>query len=604
MRPACFEIYIPMKCSPGTAVTRIGRLLACVLIFLSGCSERSADEQHRYPGMPQFPAVTPLSQQNPGVNQPANASPAITISTIPQFREVQNSLGVSFVYQNGAGPEKRIVESTGGGAAWLDVDADDFPDLYLVQGGSPLTADMAKNPGDRLYRNRNGIRFYDATAPAGIDERRYGQGIAVGDFDGDGFDDVYVTNVGPDAFYQNQGDGTFRDISFAVSRTGAGWGSSTAWADLDGDGDLDLFVCQYLNYDPDSPIRCVDREGKPRICHPSEVDPQSNFCLRNEGDGRFTDVLKEWGLDGPGSKSLGLVIADLNGDHLVDVFVANDTTANHLFLQRGQGDFVERGRSAGVAVDGLGRNQASMGAAFGDYDQDGLPDLHVTHFTQEYNTLYRGMQDGVFVDMTPVTGLLHPTLSLLGFGTVMMDFNCDGYSDLMVANGHIDASFVHVGDRFRMPAQLFSYNGNQWEQLSEKAGDYFQSERIGRAIATADYDNDGDADVVIINQNAAAVVLENSARQGHGLKIRFAGQWGNRRGIGTEARVSQGDRRWIQQLAGGTSYCASHQPALFFGLGNDDADCSIEVRWPDGRQSVKSGVQVDQEIVFRETDAR
>jgi len=334
------------------------------------------------------------------------------------------------------------------------------------------------------------------------------------------------------------------------------------------------------------------------------VPAKTNLCLRNEGNGQFTDMLETWGLDGPGSKSLGLVIADLNADQRLDVYVANDTTENHLFLQRGQGRFSESASSAGVATDGVGRTQASMGIAFGDYDQDELPDLYLTHFTHEYNTLYRGLGEGRFMDATPSTGLTQLTLKLLGFGTVMMDFNADGHMDLLTANGHIDETFVKTGDLFRMPAELFSFNGRQWEQLSRKSGDYFRKERIGRAVATADYDNDGDADVVIVNQNASVVVLQNTSQNGHWLKFKLAGTWGNRRGIGAEVRVTQGNRHWTQQLAGGTSYCASHEPALFFGFGEGQADCDVEVRWPGGAKQFRSGLKVDQQIVLREIEAR
>jgi len=598
-----------MRIAQSRSVGNEGVFLLGILLFpLVGCGEKSADEKSLYPGIPAFPSSTQFGTKSSGAPGADDPSQKITLTTIPRFIETQDALGVSFTYDNGAAPERRIVETTGGGAGWFDVDGDDFPDLYLVQGGSPLASDIADNPTDKLYRNRAGLKFDEITLPSGIDERLYGQGIAVGDFDGDGFDDVYVTNVGPDTLYQNQGDGTFRDLSQALGTSGREWGSSAAWADLDGDGNLDLFVCQYLDYDPDSPAVCVDRYGKPRICHPSELLPQKNVCWRNDGDGQFTDVLEPWGLDGPGSKSLGLVIADLNADHLLDVYVANDTTANHLFIQRARGSFTEDAGAAGVATDGRGNNQASMGVAFGDYDQDELPDLYLTHFTHEYNTMYRGVSNGRFTDATPATGLVPLTLNMLGFGTVMMDFNFDGHVDLLTANGHIDETYVQSGDQFKMPAQLFSFNGRLWEQLSRKSGDYFRRQRIGRAVATADYDNDGDADVVIVNQNASVAVLQNTDRHGHWLKIKLVGTWGNRRGIGAKVRVTQGNpqgnRHWTQQLAGGTSYCAGNEPALFFGLGKSDGDCDVEIRWPDGGKQLRSGLKVDQQIVLREIEVR
>lgn len=580
-------------------------------ISVIGCGNEKSNDPSPNPAFPSFYPSGPAGNQDSAaaakrmMEARASEPEGIrTLKTTPRLTEVQQSLGIAFTYDNGASPERRIVETTGGGAGWLDLDADGLQDLFLVQAGNPLTTALSGNPSDRMFRNRNGSRFEEVSRQSGIDERRYGQGIAVGDFDGDGFDDIFITNAGPDTFYQNQGDGSFRDISDQLPVSSPAWGTSAAWADVDVDGDLDLFICNYLDYNADTPVKCVDADGNPRICHPSEVNPQTNQFLLNEGDGRFTDVLTERGLDGPGSKSLGLVIADLNQDHLPDIYVGNDTTANHLFINMGKGMFLERAVAAGCAANGVGQNQASMGVAFGDYDQDGLPDLCATHFTQEYNTLYRGIAGGNFIDSSLSTGLVHATMKFLGFGVVMTDFNSDGHCDMLVANGHIDESFTKAGDMFRMPAQLFSFNGRQWEECGSTAGDYFRKNRIGRAVATGDYDNDGDADVVVVNQNDETVVLQNSQNNGHWLKVNFVGSGGNRRGIGVEVSVVQNGRRLIQQLAAGTSFCASHQPALFFGLGESRTDCSVDIRWPDGKKQSLNGIRTDQSIVLQHRNAK
>lgn len=543
------------------------------------------------------------SSESPSEVPSPREIPRTTVDS-PRFDDVALNSGIEFSYDNGASPRRLMVEATGGGAGWLDVDRDSYWDLYLVQGGSPLLNEEHQNPNDELFRNRAGVSFARVTTTAGIVEKRFGQGIAVGDFDGDGFDDIYITNVGRDTLLKNQGDGTFLDVTTITLEPNLRWASSAAWADLDHDDDLDLFVCNYVKYDPNSPIPCFGADGKPGICHPRDVDPETNRFYLNNADGTFTECLKEKGLDAAGSKSLGLVVADFNGDHLNDVYVANDTTANHLFIARGDGTFIEDAVPAGCAANGLGQFQASMGVAFGDYDQDGLFDLYCTHFTSDSNTLYKGLPGGSFDDTTRLTGIHKPTLNSLGFGTVMCDFNADGAMDLMVANGHIDRSFASQGDNFEMLAQLFSFNGKTWEEGTSAAGAYFQEPRVGRAIAMADYDNDGDPDVAIVNQRSQVALLQNLRSSRHWLKITPVGLFGNRRGIGMEVLIKQGESKWRQMLAGGTSYAATHQPMIFTGFGSGDQPCDISVRWNNGKVQILEGMKPDQEILVLERDAK
>ncbi len=539
---------------------------------------------------------------SPSLRQEARRTLPCRPTCLAHFTDVAHDLGIDFRYENGDSPQRLMTQATGGGVGWIDYDRDSFPDLLLVQGGSPLSVDRDSNPLDLLFRNIAGRRFEDVTDASRVMESGFSQGVAVGDFDNDGFDDVYITNVGNDTFYRNLGDGTFLDQTEAAKLVNPLWGTSAAWGDLDQDGDLDLFVCNYTKYDPENPVECFGDDGIPGICHPDEVEPEPNKLFVNRGDGTFEEILTAAGLDQPGSKSLGVVIADLNDDGIVDIFVANDTKANHLFVNDGQLHFEETGVLAGVAANGLGLYQASMGVGFGDYNQDSHPDLYVTHFTSDSNTLYRGLGGGAYFDATQETGLHVPTLQTLAFGTIMADFDCNGGDELFVANGHIDDSFQSQGDRFKMPAQLFAWTGSRWIDCSAHAGPYFERKVLGRGVASADFDHDGDMDLAVSHQLDMSSLLRNDREQGHWLKLQLVGTTSNRRGVGAQVVVTQDGRKLYRQLPGGTSYCAAPEPTIFLGLGDSDADVTAEVTWPSGLKSTLDAASVDQELVIVEPE--
>jgi hypothetical protein len=519
-----------------------------------------------------------------------------------RFTDVHELAGLNFVFDNGYSPARLMPHSTSGGAGWLDYDGDGWCDLFLPQGGSLTAESWAGQPRDQLFRNVGGT-FVAVTGQAGIVDIGYGHGVAVGDFDGDGFDDIYVTNVGPDVLLRNSGDGTFLDITQQAGIDSPQWGSSAAWGDVDRDGDLDLFVCNYVDYDPKHPIACVDDNGNPSTCNPMQISGIANAFYLNLGDGRFRECAAERGLLADNSKSLGVVIADLTDDGEPDVFVANDTTANHFFVNQGQGRFVECAVARGCALSGLGQYQANMGIGFGDYDRNGLPDLYVTHFTTESNTLYQNLGKAGFTDVTSAVGLHLPTLDYLGFGSVMADFDSNGWQDVIIANGHIDDFRKRSGTMWYMRPQLFCYDGTVWHDCGAGAGDYFQHEWLGRPVASADYDRDGDLDLAIVHQNDPASLLRNDSPRGHWLLLRFIGADCNRRGIGVKVTLTQGDLKLVQQLPGGTSYCSSHEPILHFGLGQSESDCTALVEWPSGRRQAIRQLPVDQTFVIRESDA-
>lgn len=584
----------------------VGFLVAVAVLWsVAGC-----DDSEDPPGRHEAVQGTGDARPGPGrlfagleTTASSKTTADIKLTTRARFVDIHESLGLDFVYQNGSSAKKLMPVATGGGGGWCDFDADGWPDLFLPQGGDCAASSWDEQPVDRLFQNLDGLRFKDITAASRLIDIGYGHAVTIGDFDNDGFDDFYVSNVGEDILFLNLGDGTFLDVTAEAGMTNPVWSSSGAWGDIDLDGDLDLYVCNYVNYDPFRPISCIDEKGVPATCHPKEVDPISNVCFVNLGDGTFVEQADQRGLTGKG-RSLGVVIADFSLDGLPDIYVANDITANHLFINIGKGRFAEEGLAMGCSMSGLGQFQASMGIAFGDYDRNGWPDLYVTHFTSDSNTLYQNVGAAGFTDSTRETGLHNVTLPYLAFGTVMADFDLDGWQDLFVTNGHIDDWRDRTGDAWKMPAQFFQFDGVRWHDTAADAGDYFKNEYLGRAVATGDFDRDGDLDIFVNHQNDNAALLENaSSDENSWIQLSLIGRESNRKGIGSRVVVRQGATEQSAQLAGGTSYCASQEPILQFGLGRSMEQCEIQVLWPSGRQQILSGISVNQRLVLQETDA-
>lgn len=561
-----------------------------LLLLIGGCQQQ--------PQLPEAPTVAPPASANATV--PEKATPAAKQQSPPGpvFRPDQAQLGIHQVYQNGAAGEELMVEATGGGAGWLDFDRDGFIDLYLNQGGSPKRAAIPGNPSDQLFRSQLGRTFQVVTEHAAIHESGYSQGLAAGDFDNDGFPDLYVTNVGENRLFHNCGDGTFSEISAATSTADPRWSSSAAWTDLDRDGDLDLYVCNYLKFDPDNPVLCQYENGQPGMCDPHQVDPWPDELYLNLGDGSFQPVAQELGLFGEGNKALGVAVADFNDDGLPDIYVCNDTTDNFLFLQQPGFRFVNMAHQKGCAVSGYGEAQASMGVAVADYNRDGRPDLYLTHFTRESNTLYQNLGDAGFLDVTSMTGLHTPTLHHLGFGVVMADFDFDGREDVFIANGHIDDWSPHHEDYEQTP-QLFTFDGRRWYDSAPSGGDIFREKFVARSVAAADFDADGDLDLACVRHHQPALILRNTRTAGNWIRLAFSAQRNNRFGIGVKVTVTSADgSQLVQQLCGGTSYCATHEPVLTFG--NIKAPVSAEILWPDGSRQTLRDLNANQQLTVLE----
>ena len=587
----CAQHHSPASAAHSPLVYSVAGFMAALILCLAGCQQQQPPRN-----TPADSSSAEIKPPSPEKLSPPNASAALTSNGLVLSEEAAEH-DFNFQYQNGSAGQALMVESIGGGAGWLDVDHDDLPDAILVQGGSPTASDHDR-PLDTLLRQLPGGRFKSIEQHAGLTDRQYSQGVTVADYDNDGFDDLLITNYGTNVLYHNSGDGTFEHVADAFAGMEPRWSSSAAWADLDRDGCLDLYICNYLRYDVQHPAPCF-RDGLPSLCHPRQLEPWPDECWRNTGDGGFERVTEKWGLSGPGNKALGVAILDLTGDDVPDIYVANDTTANFLFVRRAdQERFTDEALRRGAAVSGTGDPQASMGVAAADYDGNGFPDLLLTHFSGESNTLYRNDGAAGMLDVSAATGMRELSFPKLAFGVVLHDFDQNGNCDCLIANGHIDER-TNEFDGYRQQPQLLSFDGSRWRDHSA-VHPWFSERLVGRGIALADMDNDGDTDAAVVNQNAATALLVNRSSRGASLQLRFVGTTSNRSGIGCIATVRQGDRTLRAEVPGGTSFASSHQPLLNFGLGAATEPVQVDVLWPSGKKQSLVNVIPGQILRLRE----
>jgi tetratricopeptide (TPR) repeat protein len=527
------------------------------------------------------------------------------------FSDNAEAAGFRFVYDNGHadGRHRPPPEAMGGGVGLFDYDLDGFLDVYLVQAGPFPPGHGRQFDGDRLYRNKGDGTFEDVTERAGLSafRRGYGHGVAVGDFDNDGKPDLFVTRWRSYALYHNKGDGTFEDVTDKMGLGGdRDWPTSAAFADLDNDGDLDLYVCHYLAYDEANPRRCHHPDA-PTIddCNPLDFDPLPDHAFRNDG-GTFVEVTEAAGLSEKAGRGLGVVAADLDGDGLVDLYVANDMSANYLYKNLGGFRFQEIGLAAGAAASAEGGYKAGMGIACGDLNGDGLIDIAVTNYYGESTTFYQGLGRGVFADHSSAVGFSSATRVLLGFGITFADLDNDGRLDVLSANGHVADARPQVP--WKMPIQLLRQGpSGRLADVSSHAGAPFSLNHLGRGLAVGDLDNDGRLDALVVCQNESTVYLHNATQgAGHAITIQLEGTRSNRDGIGAMVSVVAGKTTRTAPRFGGGSYQSADDPRLHFGLGSEDKVDRIEVRWPSGKVDAFEfeRLPVDTRYLLREGETR
>lgn len=539
-----------------------------------------------------------------GASGNSQATKTVDSATAGKFSDVTQRLRINFQHQASHTSKKYLPETMGSGVALFDYDNDGRLDIFLVN-GAPLNDPTPKGTipqktgpkyWNRLYHQKADGTFEDVTEKAGLQGTGYGMGVAVGDYDNDGYEDLYVTAYGGNKLYHNNGDGTFSDVTAKAGVGGSGWSTSAAWVDLDGDGYLDLVVLRYLEWDFDD-IWCGEhKEGYRAYCHPDYFKPAQPLVYHNNGDGTFTEVAEKLGLAKAG-KGLGVAVADYDRDGHIDLFFANDSMAEFLYHNKGDGTFDEVGLVSEVAVDIDGRTYAGMGVDFADYNNDGWPDIVVTDLANQRYALYQNNGDGTFTYMSTRSGLGTISLAHSGWGVRLFDFDNDGWKDLLIAQGH-DLDTIEKSNpnlRYREPMLLARNTGERFVDVSESSGEVFKKLWVARGMAIGDLDNDGRMDAVVTTNDGPAYVLHNETISGNRwLLLKLVGHKSNRDAIGASVKLVTPSGQQFATVTTAGSYLSSSDKRVHFGLGKEQTVESVEIRWPSGIVQTLRNIPADQ----------
>ncbi len=563
---------------------------------------------------PSFPLPAAAQPTPPSKAQPTVRSTTPQAGSIPgSFVDITAKSHVIFNGQASHTAKKYLLETMGSGVALFDYDNDGLLDIFFVN-GAPLSDPMAKGSipqktdpkyWNRLFHQKKDGTFEDVTEKAGLQGIGYGMGVIAGDYDNDGYEDLYVTAYGGNRLYHNNGNGTFTDVTEKSGTAGSGWSTSAAWVDLDNDGLLDLIVLRYVQWDFEDVWCGEHREGYRSYCHPDIFPPIAPLVYHNDGNGHFTEAAAKMGLDKPG-KGLGIAIADFDRDGKTDIVMANDSMLEFLYRNKGDGAFEEMGLSAEIAVDGDGRTYAGMGVDFQDFDNDGLPDLIITNLANQKYALYRNNGDSSFSYESYASGIGGMTLLHSGWGVRFVDYDNDGLKDLLVAQGHdldtIELNFPQL--HYKEPMLLARNTGKGFVDVSAQSGDIFHQAWAGRGMAIGDIDNDGRIDAVVTTNGGPAYVLHNeTATPNHWLTLSLVGHRSNRDGIGAEIKLTTSSGSQYVTVSTAGSYLSSSDKRAHFGLGADTVAKSIEIRWPSGAVQTLENVRADQVLTVDEPTA-
>ena len=518
--------------------------------------------------------------------------------------------GIRWTHTSGKSLEHYLPETTGAGCAFLDYDNDGWMDIYFVNSGKCDFFNPDPPLRNALYHNNRDGTFTDITQKAGVAGGGYGQGVAVGDYDGDSFPDLYVTQYGRNILYHNNGDGTFTDVTERAGVAAPGWSSSAVWFDYDNDGKLDLFVCQFVEFSKEKNKDCrTGEDAKRGYCIPHVYRPTASWLFHNNGDGTFSDVSKSSGIAAHLGKAWGVVATDINNDGQMDIFVANDTVANFLFENRGSEKFDEIGEPAGIAYSADGRPRSGMGVDSADFDQDGWLDLFVANVDREMYSLYRNNHDESFDDRADATGIASATRLMSGWGLKFFDFDNDGNLDLFLANGNPDDLIeqIHPQVKYEEPPLLFRGTGKTFQNISQQSGPIFSQPLSARGMAIGDFNNDGAVDVLISVNNGAPVLLRNNVgAQNHWLGIKLVGRKANIDAVGARITYQAQDLKRSRMKVGGGSYLSDHDPRIVLGIGKRPKIDWLEIKWPLPSGAIQrfTDLPIDRYITIVESDGK